>query len=138
MCVEESQGDFSSYMCFRCGFMSDSRMVDESEFMEKHLKNTPQVIKDLKQYDIERSIYWYPSVVNVPEKGVVFPIEMKSNDTYGWTAAKYIESDKDGYDFELDMDNAQSFGSIFFYEALKYIGTIIDGGLNVESNHALA
>ena len=64
MCIEESQGDFSSYMCFRCGYMSDSRMVDESEFMEKHLKNTPQVIKDLKQYDIERSIYWYPSVVN--------------------------------------------------------------------------
>ena len=75
MCIEESQGDFTSYMCFRCGYMSDARMEDDSEFMEKHLKNTPQVVIDLKQYDIERSIYWYLSVVNVPEKGVMWKRE---------------------------------------------------------------
>ena len=38
MCIEESQGDLISYMCFRCGYMSDGRMGEDSEFMEKHLK----------------------------------------------------------------------------------------------------
>ena len=32
MCIEESQGDFTSYMCFRCGYMSDARMEGDSEF----------------------------------------------------------------------------------------------------------
>ena len=139
MCIEESQGDLISYMCFRCGYMSDSRMVDESEFMEKHLKNTPQIIKDLKQYDIERSIYWYPSVVNVPEKGVVYPKEDPETfqDTYCWVAAKYIKSERKGYDFELDMDNSREFNYVLFYEALRYIEVIIEGKGN-ESNYALA
>jgi hypothetical protein len=119
--------------------MSDGRMGEDSEFMEKHLKNTPQVVIDLKQYDIERSIYWYPSVVNVPEKGVVYPKEDPETfeDTYCWVGVKYIKSERKGYDFELDMDNSREFNYVLFYEALRYIEVIIEGKGN-ESNYALA
>ena len=136
MCIEESQGDFSSYMCFRCGYMSDSRFIEDSE----HLENTPQVVLDLKQYDIERLIYWYPSVVNVPEKGVVYPKEYPESlqDTYCWVAAKYVESEREGYDFELDMENSKEVESFLFYEALKYIGVVVEGDVDGESNNAMA
>ena len=139
MCIEESQGDFSSYMCFRCGYMSDSRMKEDSEFMKKHLKNTPQVGLDLKQYDLERSIYWYPSVVNVPKKGVVYPKESPKTfeDSYCWEAAKYIKSERKGYEFELDMDYSREFNYQLFYEALRYIEVVVEGNVD-ESNYAMA
>jgi len=139
MCIEESQGDFSSYMCFRCGYMSDSRMKEDSEFMKKYLKNTPQTVLNLKQYDLERSIYWYPSVVNVPKKGVVYPKESPKTfeGSYCWEAAKYIKSERKGYDFELDMDNSREFNYQLFYEALRYIEVVIEGNVD-ESNHAMA
>ena len=53
MCIEESQGDLISYMCFRCGYMSDGRMGEDSEFMEKHLKNTVKLIEDKSNIEIE-------------------------------------------------------------------------------------
>ena len=140
MCLEETQADFSSYMCFRCGYMSDSRFTDDSEYLKTHLKNTPQVVIELKSYDLERLIYWYPSVVNVPDKGVVFPKEYPESfkDTYCWVAAKYVESEREGYDFELDMENSKEVESFLFYEALKYIGVVVEGGVDGESNHAMA
>ena len=36
MCLEETQADFSSYMCFRCGYMSDSRFTEDSEYLKMH------------------------------------------------------------------------------------------------------
>jgi hypothetical protein len=98
------------------------------------------VVIELKSYDLERLIYWYPSVVNVPEKGVVFPKEYPESfkDTYCWVAAKYVESEREGYDFELDMENSKEVESFLFYEALKYIGVVVEGGVDGESNHAMA
>ena len=58
-------------------------------------------------------------------------------DTYCWVAAKYIKSERKGYDFELDMDNSREFNYVLFYEALRYIEVIIEGKGN-ESNHAMA
>ena len=136
MCIEESQGDFISYMCFRCGYMSDSRFTEDSEYLKMHLKNTPPVVIELKRYDLVRSIFWFPSVVNVPEKGVVFPKE--DGDIYSWVSAKYVESEREGYDFELDMENSKEIESSFFYEALKYIGVVVEGNIDGKSNHAVA
>ena len=136
MCLEETQADFSSYMCFRCGYMSDSRFTEDSEYLKTHLKNTPQVVIELKRYDLVRSIFWFPSVVNVPEKGVVFPKE--DGDIYCWVAAKYVESEREGYDFELDMENSKEVESSLFYEALKYIGVVVEGNVDGKSNHAMA
>ena len=98
------------------------------------------MVIELKSYDLERLIYWYPSVVNVPEKGVVFPKEYPESfkDTYCWVAAKYVESEREGYDFELDMENSKEVESFLFYEALKYIGVVVEGGVDGESNHAVA
>ena len=140
MCIEESQGDFSSYMCFRCGYMSDSRFTEDSEHLKTHLKNTPQVVVELKRYDLERLIFWFPSVVNVPEKGVVFPKEYPESfkDTYCWVAAKYVKSEREGYDFELDMENSKETGPSLFYEALKYIEVVVEGEADGESNYAMA
>ena len=37
------------------------------------IENSSKLITDLKFFDEERKIYWYPSVVNMGPKGIIFP-----------------------------------------------------------------
>ena len=52
-CFEDVQ-NFSSFMCFNCGFMSHSNYTLES--MDK-IKHTSKLIKDLCFEDNERNIF---------------------------------------------------------------------------------
>ena len=36
-CFEEMQEDYSSFMCFHCGFMSDTRFTEENESLKKQI-----------------------------------------------------------------------------------------------------
>ena len=62
-CFEDQQNDYSSFMCFKCGYMSDTRFDEKHD--KKANENTAQLINDIKQWDNDREIYWYPSVVNM-------------------------------------------------------------------------
>ena len=124
MCIEESQGDLISYMCFRCGYMSDTRLKPNTEFLEQHLENTPYLVESLSHYDINRKIYWYPSVMNMGVRGVVFPIRDKK--TYKWKACKYIETDKDNYSKELDVENGMEDEKFDFLKTLDFMEIIIN------------
>ena len=124
MCFETKVEDYSSFLCFRCGFMSDTRLVPESEFLEQHLENTPYLVESLSHYDINRRIYWYPSVMNMGARGVVFPIRDKK--TYKWKACKYIETDKDNYSKELDVENGMEVEKFDFLKTLDFMEIIIN------------
>ncbi len=55
-CFVEQQKTFESYMCFRCGFMSDSRYTKDSlEIMDLETRS-PKLIKELKFFDEERLV----------------------------------------------------------------------------------
>ena len=71
---------------------------------------------------------------------MVFPKEYPESfkDTYCWVAAKYVKSEREGYDFELDMENSKETGPSLFYEALKYIEVVVEGEVDGESNYAMA
>ena len=43
-CFEEMQKEFSSFMCFKCGFMSDSRFEKDSLRMIENEKNSPKIM----------------------------------------------------------------------------------------------
>ena len=49
---EQADKTFSSFMCFKCGFMSDTRFKKDSLQTIENEKSTPKLIKDLK-YPIE-------------------------------------------------------------------------------------
>ena len=64
-CFVEDTETFKSYMCFRCGFMSDSRYSKDSLEITDLENKSPKLIKELKFLDEEREIYWYPSILNM-------------------------------------------------------------------------
>ena len=50
-CFEETQESYSSYLCFNCGFMSDSRYETDSIFLIENLKKSPKLVQDTKFED---------------------------------------------------------------------------------------
>ena len=50
-CFEEIQEDYSSFLCFNCGFMSDSRYEVGSLQLTDNLKKSPKLVQDLKIKD---------------------------------------------------------------------------------------
>jgi len=129
-CFEDIQEKFKSYMCFNCGFMSSSHYTKENA---DKVENTSQLVNDLKFFDEERKIHWFPSVVNMGPKGIIFP---EGNvEHWVWKYATLIEipkeeqeqypiPDKDGefYTEKLDVENAQTFGQYEFLDACKLMG----------------
>tara|TARA_X000001382_G_C3113323_1_gene160670 strand:+ start:341 stop:805 length:465 start_codon:yes stop_codon:yes gene_type:complete len=133
-CFEDVQETFSSFMCFNCGFMSNSNYTDEN--VDK-IKHTSRLISELSRFDDEREIHWYPSVVNMGKLGIIFPDGSPSN--WVWKMARVVkidDSEKESYPIlgkedeyyteRLDIDNAMSFGQFEFLSACKAMGIVND------------
>ena len=133
-CFEDIQTEFKSYMCFNCGFMSSSYYTKDSEH---EVDGTSKLVQELKFLDEEREIYWYPSVVNMGPKGIIFP--EGSVAAWVWKYAEVVEvpkkeqeqypiPDKDGefYTEKLDVENAETFGQYEFIDACKKMGITKD------------
>tara|TARA_R110000822_G_scaffold204901_2_gene341529 strand:- start:690 stop:1046 length:357 start_codon:yes stop_codon:yes gene_type:complete len=101
------------------------------------IENSSKLVNELKHYDDGRKIYWYPSVVNMGAKGIIFP--EGSPDNWNWKYAEVVpieekeqldypipgEDDK-YYTEKLDVENAQIFGQYEFLEACKKMGITMD------------
>ena len=123
---------FESYMCFDCGMTSNSYLAFDSERLEEYTKSHSKLMNALKVFDNERGVVWFPSVINMGEKGIIYP-EGKVTD-WNWYYAKVIEIPEedreryDGHERRLDVENAQRFGQFEFMEACKAMGVVIDNG----------
>ena len=131
-CFEDTQEEFKSYMCFNCGFMSSSHYTKDKEH---RIEGTSKLVEELKHFDGEREIFWYPSVVNMGKLGIIYPEGMV--DDWGWRFASVVKvdesekesypvPDKDGefYTEKLDVENAMKFGQYEFLEACKSMGIV--------------
>ena len=129
-CFEEVQENYSSYLCFNCGFMSDSRYEIGSLQLIDNLKNSPKLVRESKFEDKKRGIVWFPSVINMGKLGMIFPEGTK--DEYVWKYAKVIdipEEDRklyDNYSQRLDVENAETFKQHEIIEACKAMGITED------------
>ena len=133
--VEKTEVDgkpFESYICLQCGMTSNSYLAFDSEKLEEYTKSHSKLMNDLKVFDKERDIVWFPSVINMGEKGIIYPDGDHVN--WHWYYAKVIdipeeERDKyDGHERRLDVENAEKFGQFEFMEACKAMGVIVDNG----------
>ncbi len=129
-CFEEVQETYSSYLCFSCGYMSDSRYkVNDFNLIEK-LKNSPKLVQDTKFEDKERGIVWFLSVINMGELGMIFPEGKPKN--YVWKYAKVVEIPEeervnyDNYDRRLDIENSKTFSQYNFLRACEELGITKD------------
>ena len=129
-CFEDIQKEFKSYMCFNCGFMSSSFYTKNGEHK---IEGSSKLVEELMYFDEEREIYWYPSVVNMGPKGIIFPEGNIEN--WVWKYAQVVEVpkeeqknypilDKEGefYTEKLDIDNAETFGQYEFLQACESMG----------------
>ena len=129
-CFEEVQETFNSYLCFHCGFMSDSRYEVDSLQLIENLKKSPKLVRESKFVDKARNIVWFPSVINMGELGMIFPEGTAKK--YVWKYAKIVPIPKeesanyDNYDRRLDVENAQVFGQYEFMKACKEMGITRD------------
>ena len=134
-CFVEKTKTFESYMCFRCGFMSDNRFTENSLEIADLENRSPKLIKELKFFDEEREIYWFPSILNMGAQGMIYP-EPVGDDlditwgSYVWRYAKVVdvpedkEADYNGHKQYLDVENASTFKKEEFLDACVSMGIV--------------
>ena len=129
-CFEEVQETFSSYLCFNCGFMSDSRYKIGSTMLEENLKKSTKLVRESSFEDKERNITWFPSVVNMGKLGIIYPEGDTSN--YVWRYARVVDIPEEerhlyeNHTQRLDVDNAETFGQYEFIKACEQMGITRD------------
>ena len=130
--VQEVNQDVKLYFCYGCGFQANTAMKSGSEFLEQQMTTLPELYKELMGEDDNGTI-WMPSVVNIPDKGMVFA-DGPNGQQWQWAAVKATlmsEEEKTKfkakgkeYDYKMDMTTLTHFSERDFIEALTYIGVL--------------
>jgi hypothetical protein len=132
-CYEHNTGpEYSIYMCYGCGFTTNTLMKTNSEFLEEQIETLPELYKDLIYIDGEGK-NWVPSTINIHDKGMVFA-NGKTTKDWKWAAVKVIElseeekeetfkTNKDAT-HKINMSTLKEFDERDFMEALSYIGLL--------------
>ena len=133
-CSKTTSKDGSDvYLCWTCGMTTNSLMEDGSDFEKENYSQTAEIIKDLKQ--VHDNLAWYPKVINLQEKGMVFPEWNKRVKDWYWAAVKAIpvtEEEKEKspdpnnegefYKFRMDIKNIKRYDKLCFMDAAEEIG----------------
>ena len=124
------EDNFHSYLCFQCGYTSNSKFKYGSDELLSSLEASPQLIIELQIADWERDIVWIPSVLNMGPKGIIFP--EGTFDDWSWKYAKVVDipkEDREKYNGEekrLDVESANIYGQHEFLKACKDMGIVKD------------
>lgn len=141
-CFEEvhtvATNSVKSYICMGCGFTSTSLNTEDSEYIKNFEETCPELFKDIKFIDPERKIVWYPTVLNFPELGLIFP-DGANAFNWVWRAVpvkpvgedekeKYPIPGEPGkfYETKADMESSKTFDQKSFTDACKYLKIIVE------------
>ena len=132
-CSVNESPEGKSYLCWTCGFTTNNLMTVGSEKEEQILGLTAEIIKDLKQ--VHDNLVWYPKVINLQDKGMVFPEWNKRTKDWYWAAVKSVPVPKEEeekypdpynpgefYKFKMDMKNITKYDKMCFMDAAEKIG----------------
>tara|TARA_R110002167_G_scaffold48277_6_gene142593 strand:+ start:1142 stop:1597 length:456 start_codon:yes stop_codon:yes gene_type:complete len=131
-CFEEMQKEFSSFMCFRCGYNSNTTFKYESNELKTAQLGATQLMNDVCFYDEDREIMWFPSIVNMGELGMIYPEGTQTNWTYKLAQVRKLTKKEQknekykGHDKMLDVDNSKTFGQYEFLECCQEMGIVKD------------
>ena len=129
-CFESTEKDVISYLCLSCGYTSNSLLKQGTDSLEEVMKTTPQLVKDLQTYDFTRELYWIPTVINMGDRGIIYP--EGTTDSWKWKYAKVVDVPEDerdqydGHDKRLDLENPQIFGQFEFMDACMAMGIMVE------------
>ena len=132
-CSKTTSNGIDIYLCWTCGMSTSSQIVDGSDFEKENFELTAELIKDLKQ--VHDNLAWYPKVINLPEKGMVFPEWNKRVKDWYWAAVKAVpiteeETEKypdplnpgKFYKFKMDIKGIKRYDKSCFMDAAEEIG----------------
>ena len=129
MCYEYHNPQYIQWMCFNCGYGSTSHMVKDSDFVKSSKEVLPELIKDLEFTD-ENDFVWYPSTINVPEKGILFP-NGNNKDNWMWAVAPLTPITKEEKSrfpkkqtHKVDLNNMQYFSREEFARAVTTLNEL--------------
>ena len=132
-------GLVKTWLCMTSGYTSNTTMTLDSEALKQTLELTADLIKDLRQ-DHEppgggEVLAWFPTVITMPEKGMIFPEPIKETNDWQWTCVKAIEIPKEEqekypdpsnpgtfYKYKMDMKNPYKFNKLCFMDAAEELG----------------
>jgi len=132
-------GVIKTWLCMTSGYTSNTTMTLDSEALKKTLELTADLIKDLRQDHIppggKEKLAWFPTVITMPDKGMVFPELKKGDSDWKWTVVKAIPIPKDEqskypdptnpgtfYKNKMDMENLKRFDKLCFMGAAEELG----------------
>lgn len=126
---------YNAYKCLISGFETTDLLKESEGFdIEKYEETLPELYRDIKIVDEEGRV-WYPQVVNVEGKGIVF-ILGTSKDDWEWSSMQSIpvsEDEKERFKhpktgeyikFKNDQTTLQKFNQDGFIEALSSVGLL--------------
>ena len=132
--LEEEEKDVKSWLCINCGYTSASIYKKGSKELKALLGGSPQLIVDLKYFDEDRLVFWVPTVINMPTKGILTPEH--GGDKLLWVYYPLVDIPVDKrseypipgttnkfYEKMIDPQQSKRFNR--FYDALREMGAII-------------
>ena len=134
-----ADGPIKTWLCMTSGYTSNTTMTLDSEALKQTLEFTADLIKDLRQ-DHEppgggEMLAWFPTVITMPEKGMIFPEPIKETKDWQWTCVKAIPIPEEEqnkypdpknpgtfYKNRMDMKNPNHFDKLCFMDAAEELG----------------
>jgi hypothetical protein len=134
---QTQEGPLKTWLCMTSGYTSNTTMTLNSEALKQTLELTADLIKDLRQ-DHEppgggEILAWFPTVITMPDKGMIFPEPIKED--WAWTVVKAISIPEDEqekypdptnpgtfYKNRMDMKNMKRFDKLCFMDAAEELG----------------
>jgi len=112
--VTEVNHEVKNYSCFGCGFITNTLMTRDSEFLTEQMATLPDLYKELMGED-ENGLVWMPNTINIKDQGMVF---VDGTNSMNWRWAAVLPSNEG----KMDMSNVKHFEERDYIEALDYIG----------------
>ena len=149
---QTQDGVIKTWLCMTSGYTSNSTMTLDSEALKQTLELTAELIKDLRQDHKPPGggevLAWFPTVITMPDKGMIFPEPIEGTSTldaldddgkgqqdWAWTVVKAIEIPEDEqhkypdpnnkgsfYKKRMDMKNMKRYDKLAFMDAAEELG----------------
>lgn len=127
-------------ICMKCGFQTMKTYTVNSEQMKLMMNTSPKIVKSLMLYDNNLKQYWVPTIINIPDVGMVYPEGNENN--WKWAYAPVVpipaierikypipNTTDEYYETRLGVDQAIYFDKFNFKKAAKRIGYIPEKSL---------
>ena len=136
---QTQEGTVKTWLCMTSGYTSNTTMTLDSEALKQTLELTADLIKDLRQDHIPpgggEKLAWFPTVITMPSKGMIFPEPIKGTDDWHWTVVKAIDIPEEEqnkypdpmnpgkfYKKRMDMKSSKHYGKLEFMDAAEDLG----------------